>query len=227
VGDSRMRTSIVIPCVGKHIPLLPELVKAYEAQTVLPDEIILAVSDKDPHGGELLLVHSDKIPVTISITKKAFAGANRNRGGQLASGDLLIYNDADDLPHPQRVEITKHFFETQDIVHLNGLWTHTNDIMPPYNLDRIPFITARELLAYAYNKYQPYCYKFGFPVHCGNVAILKSVLKQVRWCDDRKGQDTTFCFDVLYALRKSIVVTAYLVKYRLELSSWKRDVHND
>jgi hypothetical protein len=207
--------------VGRHVPLLQPLIKAYEKQTVVPDQIVVAASDIELYRKELYSIVSE-IPLTISAVKnKAFAGANRNRGGQLASGDLLIYNDADDLPHPQRVEITKYFFENHDIVHLNGLWT--DGIFPTYNPTRIPHIPNNELLAHACQPYQPYCGHFHMPVHGGNVAVLKNVLDAVRWVNDNRGrEDGIFCCDVLHALNRSMVAIAFLIRYRPELSAWKK-----
>ena len=40
-----------------------------------------------------------------------YAGDNRNCACEKASGDIFITQDADDIPHPQRIEIIKYMFK--------------------------------------------------------------------------------------------------------------------
>ena len=94
---------------------IKELLTAYEKQTVLPDEIVISVSQVQKIPNNILdelQQGSWLFSVTILSSKKQlFAGQNRNIAGTHAKGDILICQDADDLPHSQRVEIIKYFFE--------------------------------------------------------------------------------------------------------------------
>jgi hypothetical protein len=49
---------------------------------------------------------------------------------ELCLGDIILYQDADDLPHPQRVEIVKQYFETHDIVHLTHSYAFLGPLPP-------------------------------------------------------------------------------------------------
>ena len=117
-----LSTTVIIPCHHLHAQFLHDVLLSYTYQTVLPDEIVISLSE------------TDKIPKILieSITKESWPfktvlllseapqteGQNRNNAGQHASGQILICHDADDFPSPQRIEIIRYFFENYDIVHL-------------------------------------------------------------------------------------------------------------
>ena len=108
----RLRVSVVIPCAGKHVSLLPTLLEHLSTQTRIPDEIVVSTSGcalSEVPSLDVELVHSKRL---------LSAGANRNRASAIASSDVLIYQDADDVPHPQRVEIIAAMFERYEIDHL-------------------------------------------------------------------------------------------------------------
>ena len=46
-----------------------------------------------------------------NIGGKYSAGINRNKGADIASGDILSFNDVDDEYHPQRNELILHYFK--------------------------------------------------------------------------------------------------------------------
>jgi glycosyltransferase involved in cell wall biosynthesis len=215
-----MRTSVIIPCIAKHQHHLPDLVRRLENQTVRPDEIVIAISNTTDDTMPLLRSIASPIPIALCVSaKECFAGENRQRGSEFAIHELLIYQDADDLPHPQRIEITKYFFQNYSVLHLNGLWQKTTRFYQ-YNIPRIPFVDTNEILSHRYEHGRPYCHWTHAPIHCGNVAIHADVTHMLPWGDDRKGQDHKFCLDVLYGLKQSMILLAPLVCYRLALSSW-------
>ena len=104
--------SVVVPCAGLHVAHLAGLVASLRSQTRAPEQIVVAVS-----GCEI-----SALPVLDALVlhrpDRQTAGANRNHGSAAATGDVLIYQDADDIPHPQRVEIIAGLFEKYEIEHL-------------------------------------------------------------------------------------------------------------
>ena len=117
-----LTTSVIIPCHQKHAKHLPELVMSFTKQTVLPDEIIISLSDYkkvDPSVLEKIASSDYPFSVTLLQFENALsAGKNRNRACAEAIGDILICHDADDLSHPQRIAIIKYFFENFVVDHL-------------------------------------------------------------------------------------------------------------
>jgi len=91
-------------------------------QTVLPDEVVISLSEIDKLNPALIKkFENKKYPFPVKLIKHRellWAGPNRNSACEHAIGDIFICQDADDLPHPQRIEIIKYFFENFDVNHL-------------------------------------------------------------------------------------------------------------
>ena len=233
-----MKTSIVIPCIPSHFALLYRAVAAIRNGTVLPDEIIVSLCEYEAIGhhkiSELCGVFGD---VNLSVVKSKGLlshGPNRQAGTESSTGDLIIYHDADDLSHPQRVEIIKHFFMTHDIVHLSHLWIpqHIDFSREKFDPDKIPFVGSDALHAYYFpngaigdargNRAYGVPTPSMWPVHGGATSILRTVLSKVHWKDhnlkristaERCGEDYEFCIDTLFNFNKSMIVGADLYKY--------------
>ena len=112
--SNTIKTSVIIPCFYGHFQHLDELMNALCNQTVLPDEIVISLSEIDKLDPILVENFENKqYPFPVKLIKhqeRLWAGPNRNSACQHASGDIFICQDADDLPHPQRIEIIKYFF---------------------------------------------------------------------------------------------------------------------
>jgi glycosyltransferase involved in cell wall biosynthesis len=148
------------------------------------------------------------VEVTHSVPP-CTAGANRNRGSAIARGDVLIYQDADDLPHPQRVEIIAGLFEKYRIDHLMH-----------YYYRQVPEQEAFSLKEAAKNsRYREKPTAGG--ITNGNPAIARSVLGLVQWPEyGQVGEDVEFNAKV-YAITKWTAVTELpLLTYRHNLSSF-------
>ena len=216
----QLTTSLIIPCCPEHAQHLHELLKVYEHQTELPDEVVIALSSSAEVDNTMLEKLTNEpwsFPVTLLLSeKKLFAGENRNRASHAASGNLLVFQDADDLPHPQRIEIIKYFFKKYPILHLMHTWTDleslSNTTFESYtDFDKIPFFYPKSYLE-AWNQ--------GDYTN-GNVAILKEVLQTVSWPDDPRGQDIMFNRTVYEHFNNRIAIGIPLLLYRPLLSSYK------
>ncbi len=109
-----LKTSILVPCHYKHFQFIPDLLKCYAEQTVTPDEVVISLQQYHLIPGEAISEVLDKTwPFSLKIVfdEGVTAGVNRNNAAFNSTGDLLITQDADDLPHPQRVELIKHLFD--------------------------------------------------------------------------------------------------------------------
>lgn len=212
-----LTTSIIIPCHYRHVEHLPNLIENFEMQTVWPDEVIIAISESQ-HADQQILKQLDQYqgPFSIKILrsqKKHYAGQNRNRACAVASGDLLLTQDADDLCHIQRVEITKYFFEKYNLSHL--MHALTEDIIKIIT----PFDDIASLGYVRINQYSQAVH-LGFPITNGNIAIKKKVFNQVKWSTARSGQDVEFNQNV-YAMYASscMILKVPLHLYRVSFST--------
>ena len=117
-ASNHLTTSVIIPCYWGHFKCLSELLDVLCKQTVLPDEVVISLSEIEKLNTRAIQQFEEKIyPFPVKIIKhkeRLFAGANRNSACKNASGDIFILNDADDLPHIQRIEMIRHVFENTD-----------------------------------------------------------------------------------------------------------------
>lgn len=211
-GPRQLKTSVLVPCAGQHVARLPELLDALRGQTRRPDEIVVAASGcmlSDLPAIDAEIVHS---PTRMS------AGANRNRASAAASGDVFIYQDADDLPHPQRVEIIAGLFEAYAIDHLMHFFYYMKDEPLRFSLEQA---AARSTYFSALMGDSPYRTGLVESVTNGNIAIARSVAQVVRWPEYfGMGEDQEFNRAV-YARTKRTVVTPFpLITYRHNFSTF-------
>lgn len=226
-----VKTSIIIPCCAKHAEHLYILLRMYENQTELPDEIIISLSEFNQVDDNIIKELQNKkwsFPVKlIASDKKQFAGENRNVACSHASGDIFICQDADDLPHPQRVEIIKYFFKNYHIDHL----MHLCKVVKEKDKDK-------SRVSFLYNDFTEIKYLFSnnlnkvresgrftndsaaMAFHNGNVAITKHVFDQIKWSTTMKqGQDVHFNQRVYQRFKNCIAIYVDLLTYRNFLSS--------
>lgn len=213
---SALTTSIIVPCYPGHVKYIPELIEYYNNQTILPDEMVIALSDINN------ISEADRINVMqckpkfflkIALSEKVvYAGQNRNVACELATGDILICQDADDIPHHQRVEIIKKMFEVSNVDIILHRWVPTEKeslMQCNYDFNRIFLHVIKD---WKHHKVTDY-------IHYGNVSICRQVLEKVAWTDQKNGEDTIFVFNCLNKGLKLGIIHAYLVLYRNELSS--------
>lgn len=216
------RTSVVVPCSHKHVHLLADLIQELGRQTRRPDEIVVALSSREvpPLPGHIRLLHS---------TAACTAGRNRNRGSDAATGTLLIYQDADDLPHPQRVEIIAGLFERFEIDHLMHGYIYTRGQtwsvghpgqpsdhrqlpveLPPSSVDN-----AAQRSSYRSEPLPTTC------VSNGEVAVLRSTWHVARWPEHAgAGEDQEFNQRIFSISQRTVTTDLPLVVYRHNYSTF-------
>lgn len=210
------RVSIIIPCKYTHAQFLYTSLKAYEQQTVIPHEVVISLSEahladeaiiaqlqNEPWQFSLQLIMSDHV---------IWAGENRNIACRHAHGDIFLCHDADDLPHPQRVEIIKYLFDRYNVDHLmhNFMYSHEFHSFAPYNVSRITFKAPRN---YVDANRDP-------RNHNGNIAISRNLFNKIQWPNDMKGQDVHFNRMVYKKFRRRMRISLPLILYKIEQSSW-------
>lgn len=208
-NTSDLRVSIIIPCHANHVRHLYNLVKCYEEQTELPDEIVISLSSATEvvYTNIVTAVKEGPWPflvVFLSTDKDLFAGENRNRACERASGDILMCQDADDIPYPQRVEIIKYFFRTYQIDHLIHQWVGLNVAEGEYDTSYLShsqtglnkdgsFRLYEQVKALPF--FQPQVFEEVLSSGSftnGNCALTKEVFKAVKWGSEPRGQDVSF-----------------------------------
>jgi glycosyltransferase involved in cell wall biosynthesis len=213
-----LKTSVIIPCVPKHFTHIGPLLQIYAKQTVPPDEIVISLSESDQIASHFISsLETTSWPFSLKIIKspaKCSAGKNRNIACSYASGNLLLCQDADDLPHPQRVEIVKWLFENYAIDHLMHLFTFSESDFTFLDKGALKIDLCKTYRQMASIR----------ETTNGNVCFTKNVFEKVQWIDSFKnGEDKQFNARVYALFPHKVVVHAPLLLYRNTLSSFAHE----
>ncbi len=210
--------SVIIPCHPAHAKHLYRLLRVLEEQTVLPDEVVISLSEYDKAPSEIIAALEQchwLFPVTIILSQeKLYAGQNRNVASRHAIGDVFIYQDADDEPHKRRIEIVKFFFHIYELEHLMHKFAFVAkeiDKILYYDPEIKQFLYLRPL---DYASFIP-----GKHVTNGNIAISRELFNKYPWPDHVMGEDEMYN-RMLYELdvRRLIIMTPLFI-YRHYLST--------
>lgn len=202
-------TSVIIPCTHSHFFLLDELLEHLNNQEQLPDEVIISlsgISNLNPAFLQELKLKPRKFNLRLlEHSSRKSAGENRNLASDIAQGDILIYQDADDLPHPQRIQMIKSVFEEYAIDHLIHLWQGVE----PFEQLSI----SRDELQQIKNKAQ--LFESTFRIHNGSLSILKQVYSKIHWDETwSPGEDLTYNERLIKSPAISALLTQPLIGYR-------------
>lgn len=234
----QVTTSVIIPCVAKHFPYIFTLLLHYQEQTYPPEQIVISVSEIEQiHEGELILIEDYPWKFELKILKhreKKSAGQNRNLACKRATGDIILCQDADDIPHPQRVQIVKYIFEHYYVDHL----LHAIFMENPKDLfcveyndhlvlgtfpgtKEFPFYKPQKVFAQRFDAYWDAINDSFIPLTSGNPSFTQEVARRVHWDEDfDTGEDERFNELVYELFDNKGVARAFLYKYRISLSSF-------
>lgn len=212
--------SVVIPCHYKHISYIKSLLEHYDNQTILPLEIIIVVSEAFKiQNNKLDELQKTNHKYNLKIIKKynrSAAGNNRYIGTENSQGDIIIFQDADDIPHKQRLEIIKYFFNKYpDIVHICHQFTKKEDYLNKvFNISNINHnkLTSDNIFL------NPYI-RIPSKVTNGNVAIRKKIYKSLNWYRYKfRAQDVLFNSYTYNKYNKTLFIECPIYFYRIKLS---------
>ena len=124
--SQKINVTNAVPVTFRHFKFLETCVNDILDQTLLPQEIILIISeyksdnDSEKKISDLKNLISEKkiVPIIRTFKDKQYAGENRQIAYDLCSSDMIVFQDCDDLTHPQRNEILVKTYEKYKIPHL-------------------------------------------------------------------------------------------------------------
>jgi len=227
-----MKTTIAIPCVVEHLDNIDILLHHVVGGTVLPDEVVIAVfpvTKKEQHEKIVNIQNKYQNYFQLNILESTDQKPReyaRNFLIPFLSGDLILWHDADDTQHPQRVEIVTRFFENYDIVHLCHSYRFGKEkAIGNINFDDIEVILPEQILQcyneklLSYNKiiWETFAFGGGFniPIHAGACCVKKEILEKIKFTRNYPGEDSKFCFDILMQHKKTILIDAKIYNYNI------------
>ena len=217
--------SVCIPCHEKHIIHLQKLLHNIINQTLKPKQIIIIISEyKSINTNDVIIEKLFDIIKDTNIEliiKKYFsvqyANTNRKIATELVTGDIIVFQDADDIPHKQRLEIINYFFMKFDCVHLLHGWKNffTNNNLNIHEIEYINIISSNNFPFNIKKNNKNLC------IHNGVLSFKTCILKDIVWNNLKKGQDVELNKFIIDKFKNTILLDNYnIYNYRNELSSW-------
>jgi len=223
-----MKTSVYIPCIPDHWHNIAMIVECYECGTVKPDEIVIFLSGMEgikiplPHN----LVHLDwtrrSSTIEIKVIKKQKlykSGDARNQAEVACSGDIIVFQDADDFPMPNRIEHTLFLFEKYGMDLLLNSYVFFHDYIRDKRPEEQEQIWRNADIFNSANEPTPPC-----AMAAGAISIRKKLLhrKAYTHIDGQVGgEDMKFiqkCFDLrIIATNKVLYIYRNQSSYYLRL----------
>lgn len=223
-----MKTSFCIPVTFRHFNYLKELLCTIKDYIEKPDEIVISISeiDNEQKLNEIQnFFNSLKENLKIDINYKYFvskqnSGQNRNTCIELATNDLIIINDADDLPHIERIKIIKDIFENNDIVHLTHGYIQLLSSDLNYSIEKFDYKLKKYDLDYVEKRKFYIVENATIPIHEGAVSFLKSKINNIIKYKENKNEyiiweDQDFNIEVLKKYNKNFHLDVPLYLYRV------------
>ena len=120
---ARLSVCLAIPCIPRHLGNLRQVLWDVAAQTVLPSEVVVSISETSVDEGDALaadlaaeifgdarstaLRPSRPWPTlkVVAATERQTHAVNNNIAASHCSSDIVSWFDADDRMHPRRVEV--------------------------------------------------------------------------------------------------------------------------
>ena len=169
-----MLVSVIIPCF-KNSSTLSEAIDSVLAQSYPVNEIIV-VNDCSPETPEINSIINSYPSVRYVVNSRNIGlAASRNVGANLSTSELLSFLDADDLLHPQKIELQCSIYTPGIAVSCNNLrFKNISDIV-------LPSFSHKFVLQYFYKSY---CFLFGNKVTGASLLIAKSDFISQRGYDE-------------------------------------------
>lgn len=195
---STLRIGIAIPCYKGHIEHLKHVLDSIEKQTRKPDQVSVSCSSSEPSDIPATY-YQYSFPLTIlTCSEKKNTAQNRNIALSKLNTDIVSFIDADDVMHPQRLEIVEQCFLRHDV----QIFLHfyeTNMMRDFIIYDEFPF-ELNKLFVCPWRSVQHGYYPRACIIHNGQCSVRREVFDRIRFQEGIEfvgREDTWFVGDVL------------------------------
>ena len=210
--------SLCITCYDGDYHLLNNLLEECKKQTVAPDELIISSSGMKEN---LLLdidsveINGKNIPVlTTNSLDRHSEGKARNEGAKKSNMDIIQFFDVDDIPHPQRIELTKEVFNNYNCDALVHSYQTDNK-----KFESLDFKTSNVFkcwwkpdngLGGGQLRANPEC-----NIAHGPITIKKEISEKVKYQYDRRAADCKFAGELMKKEYNVFYYDEILMNYNL------------
>ena len=193
-----MKIGVAIPCFDKHLTYLFLLLDSIETQTVLPDKVCVSCSSTVSFPSS----RKYSFPLEIVLTnEKRNAAQNRNIAmDRLRDMDYISFMDADDIMHPQRIEVLRNVFEEQNCqMILHNYQNGTNTEFRPVEDIEVRVNTMKPTVSGGTTHIEHHKF-LQQHIHHSQVSVQRSIVDLVRFPEEpefHRREDSAFCNRVI------------------------------
>lgn len=211
--------SLVFPCHSSNLDTIIFVIECFLKQKEYINQIIVIFNSVKEDISDII----NKIKLlcnNIIFEYKIFKsrinpGIARNKSYDLIKSDYVIFHDADDEPHPNKLEIIKYMFYKLNCDEIHHLLQPISLQFLNYDLNNIKYkeVDNKEILNFI--KKGSVCLNnyVKMPVSHGLISIKKDKLLEIEWNCLRSGEDRDFITKSVNNNNKIVVVEAFLSKY--------------
>jgi glycosyltransferase involved in cell wall biosynthesis len=191
---------LAVPCYKGHITLLKRLFDSIEKQLRKPDMVVVSCSSSSDE--DIPYKSSDySFPFKIyTHRERRNAAQNRNFAADNLDTDIVSFMDADDIMHPQRVQVVEKAFKKNIVMLVHNFVYGDKDEFKFYhhilfNIGTLVITSIGWSVTHldSNNKYG---------IANGHITVLKSIMKNIRYREtsDYTGrEDSVFTSDIVKA----------------------------
>lgn len=196
-----MKIGVAIPCYIGHIERLYDLLESIEMQTIIPDKVVVCSSSTSSFNNNKQ--YSFQLEILITEDKQN-ASKNRNMAvSKLNDMNFITFIDADDIMHPQRIEILLKCFQEYDSdIILHNYLESTKGTFESFlgKKQEIKIRTNTLIQSWSgcitqINEYSDRVDK----IHHSQVTIKKEIFEKVQFPEEpefNRKEDCVFCYRV-------------------------------
>jgi len=202
-----MKIGVAIPSYIGHIDPLFKLLDSIQNQTIIPNKVVVSCSSTKKSDFEFQCYFEKLQQYTFSLEiitseEKKNAAQNRNiAASKLSDMDYITFIDADDIMHPQRIEILLKVFKEHD----SDIILHNYFIDVAFENDLFKKIDNSEINVRANSLRQDWsgCIEHinyvEEGIHHSQVSIKKEIFNKIKFPEEiefNRKEDCIFCHRV-------------------------------
>lgn len=207
------KISLCITAYSGDYKLLSSVLQQFTYQTFCPYEIIVYISNITSIDiPDKLNITNKFVPIHYILSSKlTMQSIARNICSSVATGEIIVFFDVDDIPHPQKLEITNYVFNTYNIDFFLHNYLINSNLFSTINLSTL---NLKNNLHINTNNTNVVCDEW--PIHHAHIAIKKSVFKKLKFNESLemyRKEDGKFCQDLISNNYTGYYCTSPLVSY--------------
>jgi glycosyltransferase involved in cell wall biosynthesis len=213
--------SLIIPCHSKDLGTIYGVVNSFiKTDSDLIKQIIIIFNGDKEKVNDVVNKIKGLISKTIRFDYKIFEeqlnpGIARYESYDLIKSEYVAFHDADDEPHPMKLQIINNIFKKKNPDMIYHLYQPIIFPFLKYQLNKIKYDWVDNNIAKKYidKKFIALYKYYKGPVTHGLFAIKTDKLIKIKWSNLKSGEDREFltkCINNNYSI---IIVDAHLSKY--------------